>query len=149
MTKTCLSRRHLLTALFYWTQSAVSVPPADHNIVMTPCPEPTPATTQRQSCDRCYKQKLRCVRGKEGNSGVCDRCLSKRVQCIYSYSLPKGRPSLNRLSERSKASNSSGTSPKGLPSGSAQDNMARPTTGVCLLLPIDNLKVTFTNLLSP
>ena len=51
---------------------------------------------QRQSCDRCHKQKLRCIRNKNTNSGVCDRCLSKRAQCVYSLSLPKGRPSLHR-----------------------------------------------------
>jgi hypothetical protein len=58
---------------------------------------PPPAPPQRQSCDRCYRQKLRCKRTKNTNGDVCDRCLSKPADCVYSTSLPKGRPSLRRL----------------------------------------------------
>ncbi|OQE40830.1 hypothetical protein PENCOP_c005G07188 [Penicillium coprophilum] len=56
-----------------------------------PAPSSLP---HRQSCDRCHKQKLRCIR--EPNTGVCDRCLRKRAQCVYSFSLPKGRPTMYR-----------------------------------------------------
>ncbi|KAH6974605.1 hypothetical protein BKA56DRAFT_96291 [Ilyonectria sp. MPI-CAGE-AT-0026] len=85
---------------------------------MAPSPDSTAATagpSQRQSCDRCHKQKLRCGRSKSSNSGVCDRCLAKRVQCVYSFSLPKGRPSLHRLAEKPSVSSTSpvaGSSPK-------------------------------------
>ncbi|KAI0971275.1 hypothetical protein F4678DRAFT_434316 [Xylaria arbuscula] len=52
----------------------------------------------RQSCDRCHKQKLRCTRESSTNSGACDKCIRKRAQCIYSFALPKGRPSRYRTS---------------------------------------------------
>lgn len=51
----------------------------------------------RQSCDRCHKQKLRCTREGSTNSGACDKCIRKRAQCIYSFALPKGRPSRYRI----------------------------------------------------
>ncbi|KAF9740449.1 hypothetical protein PMIN06_003016 [Paraphaeosphaeria minitans] len=57
------------------------------------------APPQRQSCDRCHRQKLRCIRNKD-NSDVCDRCLSKGAQCVFSSPLPKGRPSSNSRSLR-------------------------------------------------
>ncbi|KAH0023893.1 hypothetical protein KCU78_g5263, partial [Aureobasidium melanogenum] len=47
---------------------------------------------KRQSCDRCHKQKLRCLRPSDGESGACERCTRLKTQCIYSSSLPKGRP---------------------------------------------------------
>lgn len=49
-------------------------------------------TPKRQSCDRCHKQKLRCLRPSDGESGACERCTRLKTQCIYSSSLPKGRP---------------------------------------------------------
>lgn len=49
---------------------------------------------RRQSCDRCHRQKLRCVRqGSSSTTGVCDRCLRQGAPCVYSFSLPKGRRS--------------------------------------------------------
>ncbi|KAI1350264.1 hypothetical protein F5Y01DRAFT_286860 [Xylaria sp. FL0043] len=57
--------------------------------------QPSP---MRQSCDRCHKQKLRCTREASTNSGACDKCIRKRAQCIYSFALPKGRPSRYRAS---------------------------------------------------
>lgn len=48
-------------------------------------------TPKRQSCDRCHKQKLRCLRS-DGESGACERCTRLKTQCVYSSSLPKGRP---------------------------------------------------------
>jgi hypothetical protein len=63
------------------------------------------APSQRQSCDRCHKQKLRCTRENKGNGGVCDRCLRRQAQCVYSFSLPKGRPSLYRLADESNTHN--------------------------------------------
>ena len=54
----------------------------------------------RQSCDRCHSQKLRCTRASTyKNAGACARCLTKHVQCRYSFSLPKGRPSVYHLTE--------------------------------------------------
>ncbi|CAD0090156.1 unnamed protein product [Aureobasidium mustum] len=47
---------------------------------------------KRQSCDRCHKQKLRCLRPADGESGACERCTRLKTQCIYSSALPKGRP---------------------------------------------------------
>ncbi|KAJ5579707.1 uncharacterized protein N7459_005692 [Penicillium hispanicum] len=57
-------------------------------------------TPMRQSCDRCHSQKLRCTRAGDNNTGACSRCLRKRVQCIYSFSLPKGRPSVYDLADK-------------------------------------------------
>lgn len=59
----------------------------------------TASTPRRQSCDRCHGQKLRCTRPDSRKSGACERCLRKGARCVYSSSLPKGRPSLYRLSE--------------------------------------------------
>ena len=78
-----------------------------------PTPPAPPALPQRQSCDRCHKQKLRCTRENNSNGGVCDRCFRKRVQCAYSFSLPKGRPSVYRLGDESTTSNTSGTKASG------------------------------------
>ncbi len=78
-----------------------------------PAPPTAPAPPQRQSCDRCHKQKLRCTRENNSNGGVCDRCFRKRVQCVYSFSLPKGRPSVYRLTDESTTSNTSGTKASG------------------------------------
>lgn len=52
-----------------------------------PIESTTPATTttvpttssRRQSCDRCYGQKLRCTR--QGKEGACNRCLKQGAQC--------------------------------------------------------------------
>lgn len=52
----------------------------------------TRCTPKRQSCDRCHKQKLRCLRPSDGESGACERCTRLKTQCVYSSSLPKGRP---------------------------------------------------------
>ncbi|KAI1155273.1 hypothetical protein F4825DRAFT_68864 [Nemania diffusa] len=60
--------------------------------------EPSSSSPMRQSCDRCHKQKLRCTRESSTNSGACDKCIRKRAQCIYSFALPKGRPSRYRAS---------------------------------------------------
>jgi hypothetical protein len=53
-------------------------------------------TPKRQSCDRCHKQKLRCLRPSDGDGGACERCIRSKSQCVYSSSLPKGRPSSHR-----------------------------------------------------
>ncbi|KAL9030706.1 MAG: hypothetical protein Q9196_001204 [Gyalolechia fulgens] len=78
-----------------------------------PTPTATPPTSStappaRQSCDRCHKQKLRCTRENNSNGGVCDRCFRKRIQCVYSFSLPKGRPSLYRLEGESTTNKTGG-----------------------------------------
>ena len=80
-------------------KSSLSAPPA------SPAP---PTLSQRRSCDRCHKQKLRCARGSNSDGGVCDRCFRKRVQCVYSFSLPKGRPSVYRLPNEPTTSSISG-----------------------------------------
>jgi hypothetical protein len=54
------------------------------------------STPKRQSCDRCHKQKLRCLRPSDGDGGACERCIRSKAQCVYSSSLPKGRPSSHR-----------------------------------------------------
>ncbi|RYP81855.1 hypothetical protein DL769_001815 [Monosporascus sp. CRB-8-3] len=59
-----------------------------------PAPPAVPAPPMRHSCDRCHKQKLRCTRASNSNTGACDRCLRKRAECVYRSSLPKGRPSV-------------------------------------------------------
>ena len=59
---------------------------------------------RRQSCDRCHTQKVRCTRSENRKTGQCDRCLRKGSQCVYSSCLPKGRPSLYRVSETSSNS---------------------------------------------
>lgn len=50
------------------TETAASVPPT----------LPT-TSSRRQSCDRCYGQKLRCTR--QGKEGACNRCLKQGAQC--------------------------------------------------------------------
>lgn len=65
---------------------------------MAPIPNGPP---MRQSCDKCYRQKLRCTRTDNGNTGACDRCVRQRTQCAYSSSLPKGRPSIYRPNDDS------------------------------------------------
>jgi hypothetical protein len=79
-------------------RSAAMIPRLESTTAMpSTTPSSGPSTPpQRQSCDRCYRQKLRCIRKKD-NGDTCDRCLSKRTRCVYSSSLPKGRPSLRRL----------------------------------------------------
>ncbi|KAF2678707.1 hypothetical protein K458DRAFT_435701 [Lentithecium fluviatile CBS 122367] len=75
------------------------IPNSDAPTAAAAAVQPTSGSTgtpQRQSCDRCHKQKLRCIRNKS-NGDVCDRCFAKRATCVYSSSLPKGRPSLRRL----------------------------------------------------
>lgn len=66
----------------------------------------TATLPRRQSCDRCHGQKLRCIRASNSNTGACKRCLQQGAQCVYSYSLPKGRPSIHRLAEASTAPSS-------------------------------------------
>ncbi|PGH21387.1 hypothetical protein AJ80_03304 [Polytolypa hystricis UAMH7299] len=63
--------------------------------------EPTPTAPRRQSCDRCHGQKLRCTRTGNSETGACNRCLRHGAQCVYSFSLPKGRPSMYRLADTS------------------------------------------------
>lgn len=60
-------------------------------------------TSRRQSCDRCHGQKLRCTRTGNSNTGACDRCLRQGAQCVYSFNLPKGRPSTYRVTEEYRA----------------------------------------------
>ncbi|KAL3417502.1 C6 zinc finger domain protein [Phlyctema vagabunda] len=96
----------------------------------------------RQSCDRCHGQKLRCTRVDPDNTGACGRCLRRRVKCTYSQALPKGRPSIYYLGEKSTTTGTvtgnitpftpaltstslleASTSPRPLPSsGSLSDN---------------------------
>ncbi|KAK0510014.1 hypothetical protein JMJ35_007408 [Cladonia borealis] len=87
------------------TTTASTAPPA---LSAPPASSAPPAPPQRQSCDRCHKQKLRCTRENNSDGGVCDRCFRKRVQCVYSFSLPKGRPSVYRLPDEPTTSNISG-----------------------------------------
>ncbi|KAI0487506.1 hypothetical protein F4859DRAFT_258909 [Xylaria cf. heliscus] len=63
-------------------------------------------TPIRQSCDRCHGQKLRCARA-DTSSGACDRCLRRGSQCVYSFSLPKGRPSIYNLADKSRGTTTS------------------------------------------
>ncbi|KAF4119348.1 GAL4 [Geosmithia morbida] len=74
-------------------------------------------TARRQSCDRCHGQKLRCTRSGNCDTGACNRCLRQDAQCVYSFSLPRGRPSRYRTSEqpvsprKQRTSSSSTTAP--------------------------------------
>lgn len=70
----------------------------------------------RQSCDRCHTQKLRCTRPVNNEGGACSRCLRKRVQCIYSFALPKGRPSVYQHADDIA---------RGITPRSANENIAR------------------------
>lgn len=62
----------------------------------------------RQACDRCRKQKLRCIR--TDNAGACDRCVRKGAQCAYSSSLPKGRRSTHAGNTSTGEDSQAGTS---------------------------------------
>ncbi|RYP42281.1 hypothetical protein DL767_000445 [Monosporascus sp. MG133] len=76
---------------------------------MGPAPNATASLPRRQSCNRCYGQKLRCTRSDNRETGACDRCLRKGALCAYSSSLPKGRPSLYRTNEVPVGSKATGT----------------------------------------
>lgn len=79
----------------------------------------TGETPIRQSCDRCHSQKLRCTRAStDNNTGACARCLTKHVKCIYSFSLPKGRPSVYHLADKSARTGTATGSRNGNGSGS-------------------------------
>ncbi|KXX75967.1 putative transcriptional regulator LovE [Madurella mycetomatis] len=103
---------------------------------MTPATNTTTATPRRQSCDRCHGQKLRCTRPDNARTGACDRCLRKGAQCAYSSSLPKGRPSLYRLSEASVGSKGSGKSSSASPTPPVTTPSTAETTTVPPALPI-------------
>ncbi|KAI0376193.1 hypothetical protein F5Y04DRAFT_267013 [Hypomontagnella monticulosa] len=66
-------------------------------------PNRTETLPNRQSCDRCHKQKLRCTRQGSGEADSCIRCLRQGVRCVYSATLPKGRPSAHRQATNSSA----------------------------------------------
>ena len=119
------NRYHHCSSIFFYNVKILYLPVfPDSLIVMAEtsnAPNATSATApmtntapplppQRQSCDRCHRQKLRCTREKNCNGGgVCDRCLGKRVQCVYSFSLPKGRPSSFRRADESANRSTNGT----------------------------------------
>ncbi|KAB5582844.1 hypothetical protein GE09DRAFT_284013 [Coniochaeta sp. 2T2.1] len=67
---------------------------------------------QRQACDRCHWQKLRCDRETSDN-GACLRCIKRRTSCTYSPPRKLGRP-VKRLTlgleQHSRASTSAGSS---------------------------------------
>ncbi|KAL7958954.1 hypothetical protein V8C34DRAFT_136527 [Trichoderma compactum] len=63
------------------------------------------ALPPRKSCDRCYKQKARCLpgpkkinmnNGDKGNRGSCLRCLQSGSDCFYSPQRKSGRPPLSQ-----------------------------------------------------
>lgn len=58
-----------------------------------------PRTSRRQSCDRCYGQKLRCTR--QGKEGACHRCLRQGVQCKCHVSI--NNPIAKQVSSNSQA----------------------------------------------
>lgn len=104
--------------------------------IMTPATNTPTGTPRRQSCDRCHGQKLRCTRPDNARTGACDRCLRKGAQCAYSSSLPKGRPSLYRLSEVSVGSKGSGKSSSASPTPPATTPSATETAAAVPALPI-------------
>ncbi|KAB5566190.1 hypothetical protein GE09DRAFT_730663 [Coniochaeta sp. 2T2.1] len=66
---------------------------------------------QRQACDRCHWQKLRCDREANGN-GACLRCIKRRTSCNYSPPRKLGRPVKRRtlgLEQQSSASSGPST----------------------------------------
>ncbi|KGO65246.1 hypothetical protein PITC_072410 [Penicillium italicum] len=70
------------------------------------------AVPNRQSCDRCHGQKLRCTREGSGKTDPCVRCLRQDVQCVYSATLRKGRrPSGHRQGGSSRSCISTTTPP--------------------------------------
>ncbi|KAL7911488.1 hypothetical protein GGI35DRAFT_292661 [Trichoderma velutinum] len=81
----------------------------------------TSTASRRQSCDRCHGQKLRCTRASGSNTGACNRCLRQNARCVYSFSLPKGRPSMYRLHMANSSSSSSSRE-------SSVSNLATSTT---------------------
>ncbi len=94
-------------------------------------PPPPPSPPQRQSCDRCHKQKLRCTRENNSNGGGCDRCFRKRVQCVYSFSLPKGRPSPYRLTDESTTTSTNGTRSPEMAQEPLKPRATAPAPAVC------------------
>lgn len=107
---------------------------------------------RRQSCDRCHGQKLRCTRtGNNNNTGACDRCIRRRAQCVYSASLPKGRPSMNRLPPPASASTSMSSCATSWPwlenldwSDVAQTDGSRPDLSQPIITPETDSSPEFT-----
>ena len=60
------------------------------------CTEISDDTVRRAACDRCRKQKLRCVRLDDGESSICQRCTSAKAICEYGVPKPVGRPQGSR-----------------------------------------------------
>ncbi|KAK6083268.1 hypothetical protein SCUP515_02010 [Seiridium cupressi] len=87
-------------------------------------------TPMRQSCDRCYSQKLRCTRIGNNNTGACGRCLHRRVQCVYSFSLPKGRPSVYNLADKAPVTTTGTSAGDGNTSTSTSTSGDGKTDGV-------------------
>ena len=66
----------------------------------------------RQSCDRCHGQKLRCTRQPDSaETGPCSRCLRQGAECVYSSTLPRGRHSLTGQSSGQGPGQGQGLSP--------------------------------------
>lgn len=40
-----------------------------------------------KACDRCHRQKLRCIRDSDYSGGACIRCFKAQVRCVSSPSL--------------------------------------------------------------
>ncbi|KAL7935506.1 hypothetical protein V8C35DRAFT_299654 [Trichoderma chlorosporum] len=89
------------------TASAAASSSTSSSSTTTTTTASTSTASRRQSCDRCHGQKLRCTRASGSNTGACNRCLRQNAQCVYSFSLPKGRPSMYRLQMASLSSKSS------------------------------------------
>jgi hypothetical protein len=87
---------------------------------------PPDQPAQRQSCDRCHTQKLRCTHKSSSNGSVCDRCFRKRAQCVYSSSLPKGRP--KRTGTGGDPVSSSSTAPVAVPASSSSTSSSLSAT---------------------
>lgn len=56
---------------------------------------------QRTACDRCHRQKIRCIRSVTPD-GPCSRCMQAGQKCTASPALPPGRP-ISRMKSITRA----------------------------------------------
>ena len=70
------------------TPSPLALPSPWSDVVdLTPAPSRSSAQSLRDSCDNCYKAKIKCSKTKP----ECDRCVTRGFQCVYLPSRRRGR----------------------------------------------------------
>ena len=94
-------------------------PPSPSSDSAEPTPPPSRSATQglRDSCDNCYKAKIKCSKTKPG----CERCLNRGFQCVYLPSRRRGRTKAMNGRHPSQSS-PTGSQRESMDGGSRQDS---------------------------